>query len=302
MARIRKPPPPPESDSASFAARKDSLGRKASLERKAPLGPKGRLARSGQSASDGPWDDSLVAVSGVHSVSGALAYQGSSCRELFLARRRASSSPGAEMAAKAMELGVPVACAESAFLDSLAGSEHHQGAVLLVSPKLAVGFDELVRRLPQAGPALVLALDHIEDPRNLGALVRSAAAFGALGVVVPKDRGAPLTQAARAASAGASEFLDLVRVVNLPRALKELKELGFWVVAADAEDASPLKGFEFPERCVLVLGSEGRGLGREVARQADFRVSVRLAENSPVSSLNVSNAGAIIMHAWASRS
>jgi 23S rRNA (guanosine2251-2'-O)-methyltransferase len=91
--------------------------------------------------------------------------------------------------------------------------------------------------------------------------------------------------------------LDLVRVVNLPRALGELKKSGFWVVGAEASAAEPLDGFEFPERCVLVVGSEGGGLGREVARQADLGVRIDLAADSPVDSLNVSCAGAILMRA-----
>jgi 23S rRNA (guanosine2251-2'-O)-methyltransferase len=229
----------------------------------------------------------------------ALSYRGKSCRELFIAKRRLETPQGREMAALARNLGLTATIAGSDLLDRLAGTSHHQGAVLRVQRRLPKGIEALAGLVPSCGPALVLALDHLEDPHNLGALMRSAAAFGAACVVAPKDRGAPLSQAARAASAGASEALDLVRVVNLPRFLKEAKEMGLWVVAADMAGSVPLESFEFPERCALVLGSEGRGLGREVARQADYRVGIGLAKASPVASLNVSNAGAILMHAWA---
>jgi 23S rRNA (guanosine2251-2'-O)-methyltransferase len=124
--------------------------------------------------------------------------------------------------------------------------------------------------------------------------MRSALAFGALGVITPRERAAALTPAALAASAGAAEFLPRVRVVNLARALAALKERGFWVVGAGEDERSSLFERELPERTVLVMGSEGRGLGSAARQACDLFVSIP-QDRGRVQSLNVSAAGAIIM-------
>lgn len=254
-------------------------------------------AQSGSSlAIDGDYGGREL-IAGVHSVLSALNCRGWQCVRLLISERRAQTSEGAKIVARAKWLTMPIEYPEAAWFASVAPKKN-QGVAVEVDLKAPVAFEKFVENIPDDGPALILALDHVEDPHNLGALMRSAAAFGAMGVVIPKDRAAPLTQAARNASAGASEELDLVRVVNLPRALGELKKYGFWVMAADLRESSSLAAFNFPERCVLVLGSEGKGIGREVGRQADLRVSIPMRHASIVTSLNVSNAGAILMHAW----
>jgi 23S rRNA (guanosine2251-2'-O)-methyltransferase len=228
-----------------------------------------------------------------------LARRTQKARCLLVAQGRSISGLTGEIIAEAARANIAVQKVQRSELDRL--SPHHQGLALMIPAAPPMSLAVFLDSLSSDGPALIVALDHIEDPHNLGALARSAAAFGSLGLLIPKDRSAPMNQAARAASAGASETLAVVRVVNLVRALEELKKAGFWLVAAEGGSGVPLAEFEFPERCVLILGSEGRGLGREVARQADFTVHIPLADNPAVDSLNVSNAGAILMYAFTAR-
>jgi 23S rRNA (guanosine2251-2'-O)-methyltransferase len=195
----------------------------------------------------------------------------------------------------AREIGIKIISAKRGVLERL--GPHNQGLALMVKPKQEPGLDELLESIPRSEPALIVFLDHLEDPGNFGALIRSAAAFGALGLVYPKDRSAPVNRAARSASAGASEVIPLVKVVNPVRALQEMKKHGFWVVAAEAEAGEEALSFDFPERSVLVLGSEGSGLSQSLTAQADMLVHIAL-ESPLIDSLNVSNAGAILMHSY----
>ena len=256
----------------------------------------GQARRPGRKAPGGEHEVEFVA--GVHPVLAALTRRGPLCRSLAISSARASTEAGAKILAKAEELGIRVTIGQGPGDLRDQYLETRQGVTLKVALRPPVGFKEFAARLPKKGPALLLAVDHVEDPRNLGALARSAAAFGALGIIVPKDRESPMTDAARAASAGASEYIDLVRVANLPRTLADLKKLGFWAVAAQTAGAASMDFFDFPERCVLVVGSEGGGIGQEVGRQADMAVSIELVHESPVNSLNVSCAGAVIMSGW----
>ena len=179
-------------------------------------------------------------------------------------------------------------------LERLCGRSAHQGVGAVFDPVNYLAWERFRQTLPPEGPALVLALDRVEDPGNLGALMRSALAFGALGVVTPRDRAASLTQAALKASSGAAEILPLARAVNLRRALEDLKRAGFWLVGADGRGPENLFTFDFPRRAVVVLGSEGRGLGPFIRKICDFLVAVPQM-NRAVSSLNVSVAGALFM-------
>ena len=148
----------------------------------------------------------------------------------------------------------------------------------------------------------LIALDGVEDPQNLGAIVRVADAAGAAGLVLTRRRAPPLSPAVARASAGALEWLPVARVANLPRALRDLKQAGFWVFGADPSGGEDL--FGLPERTlrgdrVLVLGAEGRGLRRAVLGELDHRVRIPLAGR--VSSLNVSAAAAVVLFEWRRR-
>ena len=168
----------------------------------------------------------------------------------------------------------------------------HQGLVLEAGP--------LPRRLPAelgadpARPSLVLALDQVSDPRNLGAILRTAAALGVEGVVVPERRSADLGGACAKAASGALDIVPLVEVVNLARTLDEMKDRGFWIVGLDAGAPDRLEDLPPEPRRVLVLGAEGAGLRRLVAETCDRRA--RLAIDPRMESLNVSVAAGIALY------
>ncbi|MDR2367825.1 MAG: RNA methyltransferase [Deltaproteobacteria bacterium] len=236
-----------------------------------------------------------VTILGFNPVRAALTARPQDCLTLYVSGSRRSSPRLAALLDLAEGLGLRPVPAARETLDRL--GPHHQGLALVARPKGEPGLGELLASRPEPQGALVLVLDHLEDPHNFGALIRSAAAFGALGVVYPKDRSAPLNAAALAASAGAAEAIPLVRAVNTVRAVEEMKRRGFWAVAADPASGRDALAFDFPDRTALILGSEGRGLSRGLLALADM--SVGLAMESPlIDSLNVSNAGAILMHAY----
>jgi 23S rRNA (guanosine2251-2'-O)-methyltransferase len=173
-------------------------------------------------------------------------------------------------------------------LNRLAGSQDHQGIVAEVDPYPYADPGSLVA----APDALVLALDQVQDPRNLGAVCRSAEAAGAAGVVIPQRRSAAVTAAACKASAGAVEHLPVARVTNLADWLGEAKEAGAWIYGADAEAPARHSDADLTGRVVLVLGGEGKGLRRRVAETCDLLVSIPL--RGRVESLNVSAAAAVL--------
>jgi 23S rRNA (guanosine2251-2'-O)-methyltransferase len=178
----------------------------------------------------------------------------------------------------------------SAELTDLAGSPDHQGVVAEVDPYPYAGASELLGH----GEGLVVALDQVQDPRNLGAVCRSAEAAGALGVVIPERRSAQVTPAAAKASAGAVEHLDVARVRNLADWLAEAKDAGGWVYGADADAPTRYDQIDFSEGLtVLVLGGEGKGIRPRVAASCDALVSIPLAGR--IESLNVSAAATVLL-------
>jgi 23S rRNA (guanosine2251-2'-O)-methyltransferase len=194
----------------------------------------------------------------------------------------------------AQEKGVPVRQREKGDLARLCATEHHQGVALRAEPFAYVELDQLLANWRASGQAgLVLVLDEIQDPHNLGALIRSAACAGAHGVVIPRDRAARVTPAVEKASAGATETVAVAQVTNLAQALTELKDAGFWVFGADQEAPSVLFDLDLTGNVVLVVGSEGEGLRALTRKQCDFRFAIPLAGG--VASLNASVAGGIAL-------
>ena len=200
-----------------------------------------------------------------------------------------------EIVASAVAAGVPV---EESNPDELArGLEpgaNHQGVVLETGPLPEVSLAQLVRSVP--APRSLVALDGVEDPQNVGAIVRVAEAAGVGGLLLTWRRAPSLSPVVARASAGAVEWLPAARVTNLVRSLKELKSIGFWVFGADP--AASLDVFAVPDRLVqgdrvVVLGAEGRGLRPAVARALDHRVRVPMAGR--VASLNVAAAAAVLL-------
>ncbi|WKZ57202.1 MAG: 23S rRNA (guanosine(2251)-2'-O)-methyltransferase RlmB [Bdellovibrionota bacterium] len=181
-------------------------------------------------------------------------------------------------------------------LSSWAHTDSHQGILgLLREERSTLDLPSLINSLESHPTATVLLLDSIYDPQNLGTLLRAAECFGVDAVIWSRNRGAPLSPVARKASVGASELVPLVLVPNLAEAVEKLKQSSFWVVALDGGEGGALLGsFTFPERCVVVAGSEGRGVQPLLLKKADFRVKIPL--HGKIDSLNVSQATSIALY------
>ena len=174
------------------------------------------------------------------------------------------------------------------------GDVAHQGVAAEITPLPPWSEDELLAALQAVRTPLLLALDGVQDPHNLGACLRTADACGALAVIVPRDRAAQLTPTVRKVAAGAAETTPVVTVTNLVRSLKLLKEAGLWIVGADAEAAKPARAVDLRGPIVLVLGAEGTGLRHLTRQNCDFLVS--LPQVGAVESLNVSVAAAMLLY------
>jgi 23S rRNA (guanosine2251-2'-O)-methyltransferase len=196
----------------------------------------------------------------------------------------------------AADRGVAVLEAGAAELDRLTGGALHQGLALRVRPYDYAHPDDLLARAADAGQLpLIVALDSVTDPRNLGAVVRSAAAFGAHGVVVPSRRGAGVTAGAWKASAGALARVPVARAANLARALASYRDAGVFVAGLDAAGDTPVRELELATApLVLVIGSEGRGLSRIVAQACDVLVRIPIAARTE--SLNAGVAAGIALY------
>ena len=182
-------------------------------------------------------------------------------------------------------------------LDKLSGGGKHQGVICRLTQAKTLELEEFLRGIDGDSPALVVVLDHIEDPHNLGAVIRSAEAGGASGVIVAKRRSAIPNDTVIKTSAGASLRLPLVQVANITRTIERLKESGFWAVGLDAGAGSSLWDEKMPERCALVVGAEGEGLSRLVGETCDMLMKIPIMQEG-VSSLNASVASALGIFEW----
>ena len=187
----------------------------------------------------------------------------------------------------AKERGVRIEYRARQDLDKLAGGKNHQGVVVFTS---SYEYKELEDLLD--GELLIL-LDGIEDPHNLGAIMRTAECAGATGVVIPKRRSVGLTDTVAKTSAGAIEHLPCARVTNMANAIDKLKENGFWICAADM-DGQELWSSDLGGKLAIVIGNEGSGVSRLVKEKCDFTVSIPMVGS--INSLNASNAAAILMY------
>lgn len=188
--------------------------------------------------------------------------------------------------------GLPVQECTRRELDVLAEGAVHQGVILEADPLPLLEPAPWLAR--ETDPdAVVVALDGVEDPHNFGAIVRSAAAFGARAVLFAKDRAAPVSPASVKSAAGAMEYVDLIQATNLARALEEFKRAGFWTVALDADGPQSLWEAGLDGRVVLVIGAEGTGLRRLVRERCDFLLRIPIA--GPITSLNASVSAAVAL-------
>lgn len=183
-------------------------------------------------------------------------------------------------------------------LDRMVDGLQHQGVVLDANPMPLLSLEEWLGRVERSARQSVCALllDSIEDPQNFGAIVRSAAALGAAGVLFGKDRAAPVSSAMLKAAAGAAEYIDLVQVTNLARGMAQLKEAGFWTSGLDAQGDRLLWQADLKGRSLIVIGSEGKGIRRIVQEQCDFLV--RIPIEGAITSLNASVSAAIALAEW----
>lgn len=180
-------------------------------------------------------------------------------------------------------------------LDRLVRFGHHQGVALKTTGYPYVGFDDILGASEDDGNSLVVVLDHLEDPQNVGSILRTACAVGAAGVVMPEDRACGITPAAVRASAGGAEHVKAARVVNLVRALEDLKKAGFWLTGLDwGKDAKRYTDIDFKGKVALVVGAEGRGLSRLVRETCDFIAELPMPGG--FESLNAGVAAAVAMY------
>jgi len=232
-------------------------------------------------------------IYGLHAVRAVLARDPARVVQAILTDRR-DDRRIAEIEALARAAGVSVRRVDAQALSKLAGEGVHQGVVAEVRPMPPWTEDDLLAALREARAPLVLALDGVQDPHNLGACLRTADACGVLAVVVPKDRAAQVNATVRKVAAGAAETTPVVAVTNLSRSLKLLKEAGLWVVGAAGEADQLASAADLTGPLVLVMGAEGSGLRELTRKNCDFLV--RLPQLGAVESLNVSVATGMLLY------
>lgn len=233
--------------------------------------------------------DDMSIVYGIHAVLEALAAGGV---EKVCVARGQKNPRIQEILDLSRQNNVPFSLEERTWLDRKAGGERHQGVLCYISEMPTHSVEEILAQA--VSPGLVLILDGIEDPQNLGAVLRSAEVAGADGVFLPQRRSAQLSAAAIKASAGAASHLRVSRVTNLARLMEQLKEVGYWITGFDAESGRPMWELDFSAPTALVLGSEGSGLHRLVKEKCDFLASIPM--RGRVASYNVSVAAGIALY------
>jgi 23S rRNA (guanosine2251-2'-O)-methyltransferase len=235
----------------------------------------------------------MSVIAGIHAVREALKNRRD--LEAVVVAKGAGGARIEEIIELARASGVRLRFEPRGNLDRAATTAAHQGVVAFAGPFPVKRLGDI-----ESNSRLVVVLDGVEDPHNLGAIARTAHAAGATALILPERRSAGITDTSLKASAGALEYLTVVSVVNLNRALEELKERGFWIYGLDERGDHTYDRIEFIEPTVLVLGGEGRGLHQQVRKNCDALVRIPLVGNIP--SLNVSVAAGIVLFEWKRRS
>ena len=228
-------------------------------------------------------------LTGFHAVEEALA-AGRALDRIVIARGRHGERVEA-VVQLARSKSVPVRFEDRLQIDRLVGTREHQGIAALAAAKPALELEDLLAAKTPQG--LLVLLDGIEDPHNLGAIVRTALAAGAHGVVIPERRAVGLTDTVERASAGALAHLPVARVKNLVRAMEEMKEAGYWLIGLDERAEKKYTEADFSGQVGIVLGSEGEGLHELTRKRCDFLVSI--PTTGPVRALNVSVAAGVVL-------
>jgi 23S rRNA (guanosine2251-2'-O)-methyltransferase len=232
---------------------------------------------------------------GIHAVRVLLQRSPQRVRQLWLSNARDAAPRLQELRALAAAADIAAVEADTAQLDRLVEGERHQGVVAALAPRAGDPETQLEEALEALGdaPPLLLVLDGVTDPHNLGACLRSADAAGVAAVIVPRDRAAGLTAVVRKVAAGAAETVPLVQVVNLARTLRQLQERGVWLVGASDDASRTLYDSDCTGPVALVMGSEGEGMRRLTREACDELVSIPM--QGAVESLNVSVAAGIAL-------
>ncbi len=232
-------------------------------------------------------------LTGIHAVKEALEAQ-RPIERIAIAKGRQDTRVE-EIVQLARRQGIPVRFEDRGQLDRLANSKDHQGVVALAAARAAVTLEDILTQAnaSHGQTGLLVLLDGVEDPHNLGAIIRTALAAGAHGVVIPERRAAGLTDTVARASAGALAHLPIAKVTNLVRAMEELKEAGYWLVGLDEDGDKSYTEADYTSAIGIVLGGEGKGLHELTRKRCDFVVS--LPTTGPVKSLNVSVAAGVVL-------
>ena len=233
----------------------------------------------------------MAILSGIHPVAEALR-TGHPIERLLVAKG-AGGPRLQELIDLARRANVPVRFEPRSALDRLAGSTAHQGVIAMGAALEYADIEQVARA------ELLVVLDGVEDPHNLGAVIRTAHAAGAGGIIIPERRAASLTDVAAKAAAGALEYLPVTRVTNINRALEDLKERGYWIYGLDERGTESYDRVEYALPTAIVLGGEGKGLHEQVKKHCDALVRIPLA--GKISSLNVSVAAGIVLFEWKRR-
>jgi 23S rRNA (guanosine2251-2'-O)-methyltransferase len=230
---------------------------------------------------------------GVNPIREALTSRGHKVKEIWVGRG-GSSTAVREILKQARGLGIKVRTIDRRRLEARARTTGHQGIVAFLSPYDYVDLEIILKAALSEGTALIVVLDGIEDPQNLGALIRTAHVCGAHGVVVPKDRAAHLTGAVAKASAGALEHIKVARVTNLRRTLELLKDQGLWVVGLTMEGNQPIYELDLCQPTALVIGGEAKGIRPLIKQTCDLQACI--PQQGRLNSLNAGAAGAMALY------
>ena len=233
----------------------------------------------------------MAILSGIHPVAEALRAKHS--LERLLVAQGAGGPRLQEIIDLARRASIPVRFEPRAALDRMAGTSAHQGVVAVGAAQRYTDLDAV------AACEMLVVLDGVEDPHNLGAIIRTAHAAGAAAVVIPERRAAGVTDVVAKAAAGAIEHLPVVRVTNINRALEELKRRGFWIYGLDERGTETYDQVQYASPAAVVLGGEGKGLHEQVRKHCD--ALVRIPVTGPISSLNVSVAAGVMLFEWRRR-
>ncbi len=234
----------------------------------------------------------MEVIYGLHPVEEALRAGGRRLEYVLMARERTARHEAVLELCRVA--GVRVSQQTKDQLTRLAKTDAHQGVVAAVRERKFLAIEDLLGAKGRFAHRFFLALDGVEDPHNLGALLRSADGAGVDGVLLPERRTAPISAVVAKTSAGASEHVPIARVTNLVRALEQMKKANVWVIGLDERGTPDYTDFPFDRDCCLVLGAEGSGLHELVKKTCDHLLRIPMAGS--VSSLNVSVAGAVVMY------